>query len=223
MTVELHTLSWTNAPEELVACQRRVMSHFDLDVKYTIATIWHADWMDMIMKGTGSDVVGFIDSDCIPLSREAVDDAVNYVIERDTFLGIAQSSNHKFPKSHIYAGPAFFFISKNCYERLGRPSFGTTDRSDVGEEVSYVAEERDVEYRSIYPTHYERVPEEGVWKLGNYGFFGIGTVYQGLAYHLFQGRLSKNLDLFQRRCDETIKGTFSTDGMFAANSIHDLG
>jgi hypothetical protein len=93
-------------------------------------------------------------------------------------------------------------------------------RSDVAEEVSYVAEDYMVPYKALYPTHFECEPIEGVWRLSNYGYYGIGTVFANCVYHLYQGRYKQNADLFKKRCDEIVAGTFSTNDMFNSQDIY---
>lgn len=83
-------------------------------------------------------------------------------------------------------------------------------RSDVAEEVSFRAEKLGIRYRTLYPTCFELDPVEGVWALGSYGFYGIGTVFDNSVYHLFQSRFSQNVELFVRRCDEVIQGAFDS-------------
>ena len=65
----------------------------------------------------------------------------------------------------------------------------------------------------MYPTHFERSPIEGLWALSNYGYYGIGTHFVGGIYHLYQGRYNTNIELFEKRCQDVIDGTFTTDGM----------
>ena len=103
---------------------------------------------------------------------------------------------------------------------MGKPSFVENSRSDVAQEVSYVAEDMMVPYKSLYPTHFEREPVEGVWRLGNYGYYGIGTVFANSVYHLFQGRYQQNADLYKIRCQQIVDGTFTTEGMFSALDLY---
>jgi hypothetical protein len=96
----------------------------------------HGQWMTEVAKLSTADVIGFIEPDCIPLSREKLTECFQYVIDNNTFCGIAQASNHIEPKNHIYAAPGFFAITKSAYHNLGSPSFMCTMRGDTGEEVS---------------------------------------------------------------------------------------
>jgi hypothetical protein len=199
--------------ERIVNSHSSVMKHFDIDVQYTHANVRHGLWMDHVILSQDSDVFVFSDIDCVPLNREVYDKAIEYVSKHDTFIGPGQASNHIHPKSHVFASPAFFFITKSCYERLGNPTFAETQRSDVAEEVSYVAEEKGQRYRCWYPTLFDDVPVEGVWRLSNYGFYGIGTIFGTSVYHLYQSRFNKNVELFERRCSQIVNNSFDKSGM----------
>lgn len=219
MNISIHSLYWDNG-SVLKDLNKSVTDHFNLSVNYHhLDGVPHGFWMNEIIKCTNSDIIGFFDIDCVPTNKKIVEDSINFVIKYDTFIGIAQTSNHIPPCSHIFVAPAFFFISRNCYKRLGSPSFSETFRSDVAEEVSYRAEEKGISYRAIYPTHYERPSTEGVWNLGNYGKFAIGTHFNGGIYHLYQGRYRQNIELFSQRCSQIINGNFTTNGMISSTEF----
>jgi hypothetical protein len=217
MNVSIFSLYWDNG-KSLYELNKKVTDHFELNVNYhNLNNIRHGHWMDNIMHNCNSEVIGFFDVDCIPTNRDIVEKSISYVVENNSFIGIAQASNHIPPCSHIFAAPAFFFITKDCYmNRLNKPSFLENERSDVAEEVSYVAEEKNVKYRCFYPTHFERPSTEGVWDLSNYGKFAIGTHFNGGIYHLYQGRFANNVALFNERCNQIISGNFSTQNMISS-------
>jgi hypothetical protein len=169
--------------------------------------------MDNILANSAADVVGFLDIDCVPTNKQVVDDAIQYAADNKSFVGIAQASNHIPPKSHIFAAPAFFFIWRKTWKAMQRPTFSETPNSDVAENVSYAAEMAGIRYKTLYPTHWTAIPEEGVWRLHTYGLYGIGTHFEEGVYHLYQGRFEKNVQMFVNRCDDIIKGTFSTEHM----------
>lgn len=210
--VEFHSFHWDNFSPEILAAHKKVMQHFGLNVTYTQKNIPHGQWLDEVMQSATSDVIAIIEPDLIPLNREIVDNAIRYVLQHDSFLGCAQASNHIYPASHIFASPAFFFITKSCYQRLGCPSFMETETGDVAENIAYLAEQSGIRYRTLYPTYFERVPREGIWLLGSYGFYGIGTVFHDSVYHLFQSRMAENIELFVQRCNEVLNNTFSMQG-----------
>ncbi|QNI93263.1 hypothetical protein SynA15127_00146 [Synechococcus sp. A15-127] len=51
-----------------------------------------------------------------------------------------------------------------------------------------------------------------MWRLGNYGSYGIGSVFADRVFHLHQGRFANNVDLFVQICTSIRKGSFSTEG-----------
>lgn len=216
---EIHCLSWENSNERILQAHKTVLEHFKIPVKYTIRTIPHGLWMDEMFNNSETEIIGFLDSDCVPTNKEIVSKAINYTIKNKSFIGISQVSNHINPRTHVYAAPAFFFMHRDCWNSLGRTSCIETRRSDVAEEISHIAEERGKTYRCLYPTHLERAPQGGLWRLNNYSYYGIGTHFQGGIYHLYQGRFSENIELFEKRCKEIVDGSFSTEHMM---DVHDI-
>lgn len=214
MKISVNTLFGSNINPLLIENHKKVHGHFGIDVNYYGINVRHGIWMDHIIRNTDSDIFVFSDIDCVPLTKEAFERGIAYVKAKDSFIGPAQASNHIGTKSHVFAAPAYFFITKTCYERIGSPTFAETPRSDVAEEVSYKAEENGNRYRCWYPNFFDGVPVEGVWRLSNYGYYGIGTVFGNSFYHLYQSRFDKNVELFQKRCEEIVNGTFTTKGMY---------
>lgn len=222
--ISFHSFHWDNFSPEILAAHKRVMQHFGIDVEYTKENIPHGEWLDRVISQGTNKVIAIIEPDLIPLNLDVILQSAKYVYENDTFLGCAQTSNHIYPASHIFAAPAFFFITPSCYEKLGRPSFMPKGgRSDVAEELSYRAEELGIRYRTLYPSCFERGSAEGIWPLGSYGFFGIGTVFADSVYHLFQSRLAQNVELFVQRCDEVITNQFDTSGFISSTDFSDIG
>ena len=216
MKVELNTLYWNNG-SYLVESHKQVMDHFGLSVNYhNLDKVHHGLWMDWLLENSSSDIVGIIENDCIPLNPEIIQYCIDYVSQSGTFIGMAQCANHIPPFNHIYAAPCFYFISTEFWKSIGKPSFLENSRSDVGEEISRICDENRITYKALYPTHFERPSDEGIWKLANYGYYGIGTVFDNSIYHLYQGRLAKNAELFKLRCEQVINGTFSTDGFISS-------
>ena len=213
MKIEFNTLYWPNTDPRLINSQKSVTKHFNIPVNYYEQAVPHGAWMDYVCKESKSDVIGFFDADCVPLDYTKILECIKYVSKHDTFLGCAQASNHISPKTHIFAAPCFFLVTKSCWEKINT-SFSETYRSDVAEEFCYAAESIGQRYRAVYPSYFEREPVEGVWPLHNYGHYGIGTTFENTVYHLYQGRYSKNVDLFEQRCIDIINGTFTTEGAF---------
>lgn len=214
MNVEIHTLAWPNTHVDMLKSHSNVCRHLGLEVGYSIQQTPHGQWMDNILANSASDVVGFLDIDCVPTNRKVVDDAIAWAAENKSFVGIAQVSNHIPPRSHIFASPAFFFIWRKTWKAMQRPTFSETPNSDVAENVSYAAEMSGIRYKTLYPTHWTAEPVEGhAWRLHTYGLYGVGTHFEEGVYHLFQGRIERNIQMFVNRCDDIIKGKFSTEHM----------
>lgn len=214
MNVEIHTLAWPNTDVRMLQSHSDVCRHLGLEVGYALQKTPHGEWMDNIMNNSVSDVVGFLDIDCVPTNRQVVDDAIQWAADNKSFVGIAQASNHIPPKSHIFASPAFFFIWRKTWKAMQRPTFSETPNGDVAENVCYAAELSDIRYKVLYPTHWTAEPVEGhAWRLHNYGLYGVGTHFEEGVYHLFQGRIERNVQMFVNRCDDIVKGKFTTEHM----------
>lgn len=197
MNVEIHTLAWPDTDPKLVQAHTDVCKHLGINVVYTLARLPHGMWMSEVMSNSTADVVGFLDIDCIPTNKQVVDDAVSYCEQTKSFVGIAQASNHILPCSHIFAAPAFFFVWRETWETLQRPTFSEVpDLADVAENVSYAAEMAGLRYKTLFPTHYTKDADEGPWHLHTYGKYGIGTHFEGGVFHLYQARMNNNVDLF---------------------------
>lgn len=223
MKIEFVSLHWDNVDQNMLDAHKKVMKHFDTPVNYFNLNVNHGHWMTEVHKQSQSDIVVTIEPDCIPLSKEKIFDVVRYAKRNNTFVGIAQVSNHIRPKSHIYAAPGFYVMPTRLYKTLKYPSFSETHRSDTAEEISYKAEENGIRYRALRPTYFEHEPEGGIWPLGCLGYYGIGTVFEDTVYHLYQSRMAHNIELFVKRCEEVINGTFTTEGFHSSMTYNYKG
>ena len=196
----IHVLAWDNVDDRIIEAQKSVLDHFKIEYTLHRENVDHGEWMNRIMQSSEDEVVGFLDVDCVPLNSQIVPAAQTYCVKNKSFIGIAQVSNHIPPAAHIYAAPAFFFINRQAWLDLGKPTFAATPNSDVAENVSYAAEERGLPYRALYPVKCV----EPLWQLGNYGMYGIGTEFIGGIYHLYQSRMSENIKMFERVCEEVV-------------------
>ena len=212
MRLEIHTLAWPNTHPGIVKAHSDVCKHLQLEVTTHIREVPHGQWMNEVMATSTADVVGFLDIDCIPLNAEIVEQSYIFAAKH-TMVGIAQASNHIPPYSHIFAAPAFLFVNRKVWNDLHCPTFSETEIGDVAENVSYALEMAGLRYKTLYPTHYTKAPAEGLWHLHTYGVYGIGTVFEGGVYHLYQARVGDNAELFIQTCEQVIAGTFTTDNM----------
>ena len=219
LTVFVHTLYWPDTDPGIVKAHSDVMKHLGIDVCYTIQQYPHGRWMDSVMEQAQTDIVCFLDIDCVPTNMKVFDEAVEWVSKHQSFLGIAQVSNHIKPCSHIFAAPAFLMIYRKTWEFLQKPTFAEMPWADVAENLSYSAEMAGLKFKTLMPTHYHKRPEGERWFLHSYGEYGIGTHFEGGVFHLYQGRMPQNQKLFKKVCRDIIKGTFSTDKMKNAREI----
>ena len=187
-----------------------MFQHFQLPLKQHLLQADHSRWMDAVLQQSQADVVLFVDNDCVPLSREAVMEAIGWAGRHNSFLGLAQATNHINNGIHVFAAPAFLAIARSAWTTLGRPSCKPTARGDVAEELSWQAEEQGMVYKAWYPSHFHHPSREGLWRLGNYGTYGIGSVFAERVFHLYQGRFADNVDLFVQVCSSIRNGSFST-------------
>ncbi len=203
-SVSISSLYWHNTAA-LYPYHKKVMDYLDIPVNYYhLDSMDHGQFITDILATHQHDVIGFLDIDCIPKNRAIVEKAIEWVIKHDSFIGLAQVSNHIKPATHVFAAPSFFFITRSCYEALGKPSCLANGRSDVIEELSHIADEKGISYKCLYPLYYEKNPSEGRWRLSNYGYFGIGCHYAGGIYNLYQSRLELNTALFKTQCDKVL-------------------
>jgi len=220
MKIEIHSLHWDNVDPVMLEAHKRVMHYSNTPVNYHhLHGTNHGRWMEHVLKEARSDVVVFFEPDCIPLNM-SFHTYIKYAFKYQTFVGIAQVSNHIPPKSHIYAAPGFYCISKKAYQLLGQPSFTETYRSDTAEEISYLAEEKGLRYRALMPTYFYSEPSEGLWPLSNLGYYGIGTVFDNSIFHLYQSRTAQNIELFTKVCNQVIQGTFTTTDFIPATTFN---
>ena len=212
MKAEIHSLNWPGSDPRLADEQKGVFSHFKLPLTQHHRKLDHGFWMDAVLKQSSADVVLFVDNDCVPLSRSAPIEAIRWAAQHRSFLGLAQASNHINNGVHVFAAPAFLAIARSAWMRLGHPSCRPTPRGDAAEELSWRAEEEGLPYKAWYPTHFHHPSREGLWRMGNYGTYGIGSVFAERVFHLYQGRFADNVDLFVRVCSSIRNGSFSTEG-----------
>lgn len=208
-SISLNCLYWNNN-RQVQEIHKSVMDHFGIPVNYyNLDGMNHWQWIEEVLKSDPSDIIGFIDVDCVPTNEHIVNKSIEYVTKNNTFIGLAQSANHINNGIRISAVPTFYFISKEFWTAIGSPTYSPTSLGDIGEYVCYLAEKFGYNYKALYPLRYEENSHEGEWKLGNYGKFGIGTYYSGGIYHLFQSRFSKYDQIFKKRCHEIIQGNFN--------------
>jgi hypothetical protein len=173
----------------------------DQVIDYGINKLFYEDNYDTIL---------LLDIDCIPLSTEALEYTFE-LAEQGVLVGNVQRSNHIDNNKHTYPAPSCVALSKDMFERLGKPSFSVSNRGDIGEELAYIAEQKGIQIEMFMPGKHEEVPywntgERKLWDLADgQPQFGIGTTFvdkngKEMFYHLFQSRLNVFNDLFFLKC-----------------------
>ena len=161
---------------------------------------------------SGYDSVMVLDLDCIPLSRESLIGTFK-TAEYGALVGNAQRSNHIENDQHVYVGSSCFTLTRDFYEKMGKPSAALTYRSDTIEEFTYACEEKDLPVVKYMPKSYEALPyrQSEPWKLAD-GMpeYGVGTTFvdsddRPTFYHLFESRYHGNIGKFIERCDTILK------------------
>jgi hypothetical protein len=191
-----------NIPQPLIAAQGAVVRRF-LPEAWTFLQIHtalrHPEAIDQFLRSTDYQTVLLLDIDCIPLNAAALR-ALARDSRPDQLVGCAQRANHVRNGEHVYAGPFCCGIDMRLYVAVGRPSFVATARGDVGEQMTYACEAAGMRVKLFWPV----AVEKRRWKLTRNLYFGIGTNYENLFWHLFEGRFARNRARFLRKCRDVL-------------------
>ena len=107
MKAEIHSLNWPTSNPLLPESQSNVFGHFSIPLIRHNLQLDHGEWLDSVLSTSPADVILFIDNDCVPINKEVVIDAITWAAKCNSFLGIAQASNHINNGTHIFAAAAF--------------------------------------------------------------------------------------------------------------------
>lgn len=200
MKISIHSLRWTDNNPLIIENQKKILDHFGLPLNVTEENIHHGKWIDRTLNTVDSDIFVFMDSDCVPLSYAAVEESIQHCAN-GYLVGNAQVTNCIKAKHDIFCAPSFLVISKNFYNSIGKPSAVNNHRSDMAQEFTRAAVEREKRLKMYFPSTFQSVPSGGIWRLSGYGYYGIGTIYDNKTYHLYQTRFKQNVDLFVETCN----------------------
>ena len=163
------------------------------------------------------DAVLFLDIDAVPLVDRSIDTYLAYAYEGH-LAGNAQSSNHIGDGQHMFAAPSAVAISKETYDRIGRPSAYENPHSDVGEQWTRNARDHKVPVDLAMPVCYNEPPVRYDWEPKDAppywtlakGFpnYGQGTTFGdsigNLFYHQFHIRMPGVEEKFWRKCESLL-------------------
>lgn len=172
-----------------------------------------------IEKQFDHDVILFLDIDCIPLSETAID----YYLEQaynGNLIGNAQRTNHIQNGQHVFAAPSACAISRDTFEKIGKPSSVETKRSDVAEEWTWLAEDKNIPVKLVLPTKYDRAPHKYEWETNKDPWwdladgmpkYGLGTTFGDeehgdLFWHNFQIFHQGQQEAFWKKCESILTG-----------------
>jgi len=203
-----------NVDKRIVDAQTRVL-HKLMPSDFTLHTVvplggWstsgesHARMLNRGLRAR-ADVHILMDVDCIPLSARLLEDARD-IAAGGWLFGHASFSAHIGDGTHRFVGPDFLAISDNTYTALGRPSLVPTPRGDVAEELTWRAEELDVDVlRLLAQRCDEPAPWSGDTKFGFGTWFGHGP-RKLTSYHMYGAREATEARIrrFVKICDEVI-------------------
>jgi len=208
MNYKIYTLAWTNNDPRMIEAHKKVFEFFNLPINYTFENIHHGVWMDQIFHTSDAEILVFFDFDCVPLSKEAVEEAIS-LAQNGYLVGNAGITNCIKAKHDYFCAPSFLAISKKYYEEIGKPSCVNCEikKSDIAQNLTRAAIEKEKRLKTYFPTSFQTTSESnGIWRLSGYGYFGIGTIFDEKFYHLAQGRMSYNVNLFVETCNYIING-----------------
>lgn len=193
MAIRIASMYWSNIAPGIIQAQADVFRHFGYAIDQQEATgTAHDAWLYAYMSSLGEDDIAvFVDIDCIPTQRDAVEKAVA-AAAAGRLYGCAQSANHTTDPDFVYAGPMFMALGKDTWTRIGKPSFGIDASNDVAARVTRQALAAGVQVELIWP----RMVCLPRWRLSTEGVFGIGTFYDTGVFHLFESRASAFGKLF---------------------------
>jgi hypothetical protein len=163
-----------------------------------------------IQKQYDYDIVLFLDIDCIPLQKNAIDLYIQKA-SQNILVGNVQRSNHLQNNKHVFAAPSALALSRSLYTKIGKPSALETERSDVAEEYTWECERLGESVEYYMPLRYDRNPQESEhWNLADgMPVYGQGTTFGDeengdLFYHNFQIRFPGQQELFQAKCQSIL-------------------
>jgi hypothetical protein len=203
-TVGVYTPYMENIDISILHAQRSVFNKFKININQIP---WpekahahpHSDFCNWIVDNEDVDFYVFFDIDAIPLKPNFLE----ILIDRASFtklVGCEQTT--EFISDVPFAAPSCLVFSKNLYNKMGRPRFNPTERSDDTQELTYIAWEQGIEVDFIKFTHC-KVPNY-YWVFQDGRVYGYGSVYEDLIYHNFQARFGRFLHFFIDECKSIV-------------------
>ena len=200
-TIGIFSLYWNNVDSEIVAWQKRVFDKIGFSInQHNINGVNHGSWIDDVMKQYENvDVYLFLDIDCVPLSKEALNETFK-AAQKYGLAGAEGAANHLDPNKN-YIAAWYVAISRSMWLEKGKPSAMADENNDVCQRWT---EEwrKDNSSLVIYQPIKSIIPR---WDLPNRKLaYGIGTQYENICFHLFESRERKHTEYFISECKKII-------------------
>ena len=192
-----------NISRSVVAAQRKSLKRFaseGLAIEQVLTSMSHSESIDCFLNDTQYETVVILDVDCVPISEKSFAIMLS-AAKAGKIIGAAQRDDRKCNGEHLYAAPFCIAFSMETFRKLGSPSFAETRRGDVGEELTYLAEDRNIPVELIWPSSCEKP----MWPLRNGRMFGLYTAYGDLFLHAFQIRALRHQRKFVRKIAELLR------------------
>ena len=211
-------------PNEIILLQKKVFNFFEIDVeqipfKNNLVADRHADAIqDYLNSENNWDSITLFDVDCIPINKDCIKRAINYISDNNTIYGNAQASNlydiNPF-KTPPFVAPSFLSFSRKVWEESNCKNFrfthypnpdGNTTEVDVAEMFSRENEKQGRRLVLSYPTKCET---DHTWKYdGHFNYpkfsYGNGTEYESGTFHNFQIRIPDKQIVFINYCKKIL-------------------
>ena len=191
--MRFHTYYTKNLPEQLIEDHQKVCNHIGIDVEYHIEeeiddynTLYttHGNFMTSVMQQ--EEVACFLDIDCLPHNLKYIEQAYEWAVKNNSFVGNAQNISHTQMRNHIYAAASFMIVTQNAWKNLGSPSFAWFMQDgvqiDTAQLLTLRADQIGLPYQLMYPMGYDG---DNHRSLGAYGQYGTGTLYPA-TWHYFR-------------------------------------
>ena len=199
--MKIHSMYWDNIDPRIPEYQKKVFDKLGLKIiQHRLNGVDHGTWVDWVLfNEKEADVILFMDIDCIPLCKSAIDD-IPTICADGTLYGAAGCANH-LDKNRAYVGAWFMAVNVNTWNKFGRPTCRALSNSDVAQNLTDAWLEYKQNVVMVYPSKVD-VP---LWDLpGMPNAYGHGTTYGNVCYHLFESRNQTNIDRFITKCEEVL-------------------
>ena len=190
--MRFYTFYTHNLPKKLLEDHQKVCNHIGIDVEYysedytdynSVYTA-HGKFMTSVMQQ--EEVSCFLDIDCLPHNLKYIEQAYQWAVKNNSFVGNAQNISHTQMKNRIFASQSCLIITKSAWNKLGSPDFSWFIQNGIQIDTSQIitlrADEIGFPYQLMYPIGYDG---DNHRSLGGYGQYGTGTLYPA-TYHYFR-------------------------------------